>query len=201
MRAIFSGMVCNRVEAREDEDGKVAKPSNTIEPFTCLNLDIDRAAIRSLDDALDAFFDKQALEGFKIRGKSASASKQPLLQALPSVLVLHLKRFTYDQHGSHKVLRHLSFEQTLRVQRSHLADGCAGARPKAAPAYTLVAVVAHHGHTLGGGHYTCDVHVPSAGGGTSEWYHCDDNRVRKVMASDVMQRQAYVLFYERAADS
>ena len=135
-------MVCNRVEAREDEDGKVAKPSNTIEPFTCLNLDIDRAAIRSLDDALDAFFDKQSLEDFKIRGKSASASKQPLLQALPSVLVLHLKRFTYDQHGSHKVLRHLSFEQTLRVQRSHLTDGCAGARSKAAPAYTLVAVVA-----------------------------------------------------------
>ena len=35
----------------------------------------------------------------------------------------------------------------------------------------------------------------------SEWYHCDDNRVSKVKASDVMQRQAYVLFYERAADS
>ena len=31
----------------------------------------------------------------------------------------------------------------------------------------------------------------------SEWYHCDDSNVRRVPLSEVLSRQAYVLFYER----
>ena len=62
-------------------------------------------------------------------------------------------------------------------------------------------VVSHHGHTLSGGHYTCDVRVTSAGGGSADWWHCDDARVRKVAAAEVRQQQAYVLFYERIVEA
>jgi len=54
---------------------------------------------------------------------------------------------------------------------------------------------------LSGGHYTCDVRVTSAGGGSADWWHCDDARVRKVAAAEVRQQQAYVLFYERIVEA
>ena len=31
----------------------------------------------------------------------------------------------------------------------------------------------------------------------SEWFHCDDSTVHRVPLSEVLRRQAYVLFYER----
>eukprot|EP00967_Tisochrysis_lutea_P069690 scaffold91673_cov32-Tisochrysis_lutea.AAC.5 len=63
-----------------------------------------------------------------------------------------------------------------------------------------VPIVSHHGHTLTGGHYTCDVRVASAGGGNAQWWHCDDARVSRVTPADVKTRQAYVLFYERVLE-
>ena len=30
-----------------------------------------------------------------------------------------------------------------------------------------------------------------------EWFHCDDSTVHRVPLSEVLRRQAYVLFYER----
>ena len=76
------------------------------------------------------------------------------------------------------------------------------------------AVISHHGQHLGAGHYTCDVRqrlgsttaegpeAPESNSeskpeGKSEWYHCDDSNVRRVPLSEVLSRQAYVLFYER----
>ena len=76
-------------------------------------------------------------------------------------------------------------------------------------------MISHHGQHLGAGHYTCDVrrrlgsttaegpestsgsNSGSKSEGKCEWYHCDDSNVRRVPLSDVLSRQAYVLFYER----
>jgi len=199
VRAIFGGQLCTRLQS-EDAHGRAAKPSLTVEPFACLNLDVDRSSIASLEDALHSFFDHEKLEGFTVKGRSAAATRQATLQALPSVLLLHLKRFTFDMHGPHKVSRPIRFGEILRIDREHLAPGCIGARGRAQPAYQLVAVVSHHGHTLTGGHYTCDVRVASAGGGNAQWWHCDDARVSRVTPADVKTRQAYVLFYERVLE-
>mmetsp|Transcript_7490 Transcript_7490/g.24053 ORF Transcript_7490/g.24053 Transcript_7490/m.24053 type:complete len:163 (+) Transcript_7490:635-1123(+) len=145
------------------------------------------------------FFDRETLEGFTVKGLSAAASRQTTLQALPAVLVLHLKRFTFDQNGPRKVSRPIRYGEILRIHKSHLATGCVGAKGKGSPAYQLVAVVSHHGHTLTGGHYTCDVRVGS--GGAADWWHCDDTRVSRVTPADVKTRQAYVLFYERVVEA
>jgi hypothetical protein len=61
------------------------------------------------------------------------------------VLILHLKRFTFDQHGPRKVSRPIRFGETLRIHRSHLASGCVGAKGKGNPAYQLVAGARHEG--------------------------------------------------------
>ena len=73
------------------------------------------------------------------------------------------------------------------------------------------------------GHYTCDVRctpgaaanatapaasAPDAAAAAAdgaeppaaekpEWFHCDDSTVHRVPLSEVLRRQAYVLFYER----
>lgn len=60
------------------------------------------------------------------------------------------------------------------------------------PRYKLLAVVSHHGTALGGGHYTCDVRSPADG----SWWHCDDSQVQKLSLSEVLKKQAYVLFYQ-----
>ena len=52
--------------------------------------------------------------------------------------MLHLKRFTFDQHGPRKVSRPIRFGEKLKINRAHLAAGCNGVR-KASPSYQLVA--------------------------------------------------------------
>jgi len=55
--------------------------------------------------------------------------------------------------------------------------------------YSLYAVIVHSG-VLHGGHYTC--YVKRSDG---EWYFCDDASIRRVEIDEVLQAQAYMLFY------
>ena len=122
------------------------------------------------------------------------AQRQSLLLQLPAVLVLHLKRFTFDRHGPHKVSKPIRFGEALKLRSTFLAASasCCNTGRAGTPSFRLVAVVSHHGQSLGRGHYTCDVR------GQDEWCHCDDSNVRPVTVAEVLKRQAYVLFYQRA---
>ena len=88
------------------------------------------------------------------------------------------------------------FPEHLHLRAPFLAPNFVAAEPPgragAMPAYRLIGVVAHHGTTLSGGHYTCDVRAPGTEGG---WFHCDDSNVKRVPLAEVLKRQAYVLFY------
>ena len=41
------------------------------------------------------------------------AQRQYLIQHLPPILILHLKRFSHDAHGAHKLSKPLRFDETL----------------------------------------------------------------------------------------
>lgn len=56
------------------------------------------------------------------------------------------------------------------------------------PLYDLFAVVNHRGD-MGGGHYTS--FVCKAG----EWFQCDDDIISRVLPSEVLCSQGYLLFY------
>jgi ubiquitin C-terminal hydrolase len=58
--------------------------------------------------------------------------------------------------------------------------------------YSLRAVVNHHG-TLSGGHYTSFIKHNK----TNQWYLCNDSSVRRVSSKEVLNSQAYILFYEK----
>jgi hypothetical protein len=99
----------------------------------------------------------------------------------PPVLIFHLKRFKqFDigpvDSGHGKYNKHVNFKEFYSFQ---------GER------YRLNAVVCHHGYSGQYGHYTSYVRH------SETWYHCDDSHVEKVKKSEVLQVQAYVLFYSK----
>jgi ubiquitin carboxyl-terminal hydrolase 10 len=146
---------------------------------------------------------------------SSEASQQVLIEALPPVLVLHLKRFLYDTtaRGVVKIGKSVQFTPELEIplgtclsfllsqSKLRIPRGSTGvdimapaARRPAQPArYTLYGVLYHHGVSAGGGHYTLHVLHPnrdgsarSSGNSSGEaWLHIDDETVTAVRHEDV----------------
>jgi ubiquitin C-terminal hydrolase len=71
----------------------------------------------------------------------------------------------------------------------------ASRRPSGSLLYDLVSVVVHHGSAQGG-HYTAYRRVSRDSSGRSDWVHVSDEKVHAVSESDVLQSQAYMLYYE-----
>jgi len=188
-----------------------SKPSVTKEPFMCLQLEIDRPVVRELDDALRLYFEPESLEGYMLEAteQAVEAKKHFTIEALPEILVLHLKRFSYNSETFtlSKITKRITYPEELYIQSSFFAS------PTIAPTkedrmYTLSAVVTHHGVELAGGHYTCDVRRScnatsssstdsTRNNDRSSWVLCDDAKLKRESTENVMHRQAYLLFYSR----
>ena len=140
-----------------------------------------------------------------------------LIQDLPPVLVLHFKRFVYDEAagGMVKIDKHIRFTPDLEIPLGNIfsflssevltfpgPDIMVPAKPSR---YTLYGVLYHHGMTPGAGHYSVDVLHPYGDGGDGEaWMHIDNESVSKVTHEDVfswdehervVDRSAYMLVY------
>ncbi|KAI8618943.1 hypothetical protein BC830DRAFT_1207194 [Chytriomyces sp. MP71] len=188
---IFGGRTRSVVKAQGD------KERVTLEPFQSLQLDIAPDHVESIDDALLNLTVPETIKGVTSQnlGIAVDATKQTYIDVFPSVLILHLKRFVYDQScgTTRKLRKHVTFETRLKVGGNVVAPG---ARRAGQVVYTLFAVVNHHGKYAEGGHYTCDVYRNN-----EEWLRMDDESVEKVTGVDVVQeredRQAYMLFYAK----
>ncbi|KAI8808279.1 cysteine proteinase [Cladochytrium replicatum] len=173
------------------------KQSATLEPFQSLQIDIAPDQVKTIEDGLRRLTAVETLEGFtSIKGGKVDATKQTLIESLPPILILHLKRFHYDSTTgtTQKLQKHVAYSTTLKIDPeiiSPTARKDVGSNPQ----YTLFAVVNHHGKQTTGGHYTCDV----ARGSTGEWLRMDDTVIKPVPATDVLaeksDRQAYMLFF------
>ena len=131
-----------------------------------------------------------------------------LIEALPPVLVFHLKRFRYDvaAGGVIKIGKPVQISPELDIPFGMLFIFTPAklrlkisviwsfpditvptAEQPAKPAhYTLCGVLYHHGESAGGGHYTVDVLRPNGGGDAGEvWLHIDDEAVSPVRDEDV----------------
>lgn len=76
------------------------KDSITLEPYQRLQLDIEPDHVRTIEDALLNLTLPEPLPDFiSCKGLRVEAMKQVYLESFPPVLILHLKRFVFDNVG------------------------------------------------------------------------------------------------------
>lgn len=162
------------------------------------------------------------------KGKSAEialrdATMNLIVSQLPRVLVIHIKRLGRLK----KITQHIQFDSFMDmapyVDKSLLADG------KTPTCYELIAVVVHMGNKRSG-HYVAyvsrsrkrdaappkdqpheqldsdDDFDPRAEIHTSEnpsrsWYYISDTSVKRVAFEQVLQCEAYMLFYRQLPEN
>ncbi|KAJ3339476.1 FACT complex subunit spt16 [Gonapodya sp. JEL0774] len=149
---IFGGRLRSVVRAPGVKDSIVS------EPFQALQLDVTPDNVHTITDALRALTHTEHISDFQTpSGKKVDATKQTTFEALPPVLLLHLKRFAFDkQRGDvEKVVKPVHYPATLKIEPNLISPAARSALKGVS--YKLVAVVYHHGLFSAGGHYTADV--------------------------------------------
>ena len=164
------------------------KNSVTLEPYQPLQLDIGAPHVNNIIDALKGLTRPETLHGEfnSPRGPGNNATKQVTIETLPQVLILHLKRFQYDNTGgTQKIWKKVGYPLDLEIPKEvfpqHKRAGLLahGALPK----YRLIGVVYHHGKNASGGHYTVDVRRQDG----REWIRLDDTIIRRVRSEEVAE--------------
>lgn len=116
------------------------------------------------------------------------AKKQFLINKLPPILRLHLKRFRWcGRDHREKISTHVATDEVLDLQPFCTAGAKDGYK------YQLFAVVIHHGRGFGSGHYTAYTWNREA----DSWVNCNDSRMLLCQLEEVLQAQSYILFYKR----
>uniref|UniRef100_A0A8C5C474 Ubiquitin carboxyl-terminal hydrolase n=1 Tax=Gadus morhua TaxID=8049 RepID=A0A8C5C474_GADMO len=109
------------------------------------------------------------------------ATKKLDLWGLPEVLIIHLKRFSYNKFSREKLDSLVHFPL-----RKKLTNGEPPSR------YDLIAVSNHYGG-LRDGHYTSYSRNKDNG----QWYYYDDSKVTFATEDQIVTNAAYLLFYHR----
>jgi ubiquitin carboxyl-terminal hydrolase 10 len=163
------------------------KDSVTLEPYQPLQLDIGASHVNNIIDALKGLTRSEALHGdFKSpKGPNVTATKQVFIETLPPVLILHLKRFQYDNAGgTQKIWKKVGYPLELEIPKEVFPRQKRGVYAHSGlPKYRLSAVVYHHGQNASGGHYTVDVRRQDG----REWIRLDDTVIRRVRSEEVAE--------------
>ncbi|XP_013774560.2 ubiquitin carboxyl-terminal hydrolase 36-like isoform X2 [Limulus polyphemus] len=161
--------------------------SNTYDHFMDIIVDIKN--IHSLEKALEKFVQPELLQNDnayrcpKCKMK-VSAQKRFTVHRAPNVATFQFRRFHYNQMLGGKITKHVIYPEKLNL-RPYMSD------TKGVPViYRLNAVLVHMGSSCNSGHYFC--YVRNSNG---LWYIMDDARVQQVSLNQVLNQQAYVLFY------
>ena len=165
-----------------------AKTSVTLEPYQPLQLDIGSPQVSNIVDALKNLTRSEILHGDfnSPRGPGVAATKQVFIETLPPVLILHLKRFQYDNTGgTQKIWKKVGYPLELEIPKEVFPQHKRGAylAHGGLPKYRLIGVVYHHGKNASGGHYTVDVRRQDG----REWIRLDDTIIRRVRSDDVAE--------------
>ncbi|XP_007168801.2 ubiquitin carboxyl-terminal hydrolase 4 isoform X4 [Balaenoptera acutorostrata] len=122
--------------------------------------------------------------------KHQQATKKFDLWSLPKILVVHLKRFSYNRYWRDKLDTVVEFPVRALNMSEFVCD--LSARPYV---YDLIAVSNHYG-AMGVGHYTAYAKNKLNG----KWYYFDDSSVSLASEDQIVTKAAYVLFYQRRDD-
>ncbi|KAL9543907.1 hypothetical protein MBANPS3_007891 [Mucor bainieri] len=184
-----------------------AKDSINLEPYQSLPLDIQPDNVHSIEDAIANMTLPETMHDYTSpKGIKVDATKQVYLEGLPPVLILHMKRFVFDNVGGvQKLSKRVNYGAKLTIDPEWMVPA---SRPTEPITYQLFGCVYHHGTSAGGGHYTCDIKRRN-----NEWLHIDDTTITSVSEQDVLVTEdntrtsekihagqtAYILFYVRSS--
>jgi len=166
------------------------------EPFMYLSLPVNDEC-KSLDDCIDLYVEQETLVGTdqwyceKCK-KHVDSTKKTDLWILPPILIVHLKRFKYDDYGKagSKNDQPISYPVSQWDLKHHVKSE-KGVYPK----FDLYAVSNHMGG-LGSGHYKAS----TLNRFDELWYEFNDSEYKAMPESihDDYAKSAYVLFYNRS---
>ncbi|XP_008830024.1 ubiquitin carboxyl-terminal hydrolase 8 [Nannospalax galili] len=175
------------------------KKSRTFEAFMYLSLPLASTSKCTLQDCLRLFSKEEKLTDNNrfycshCRTRRDSLKKIEIWK-LPPVLLVHLKRFSYDGRWKQKLQTSVDFP----LESLDLSQYVIGPKNNLKK-YNLFSVSNHYGG-LDGGHYTA--YCKNAA--RQRWFKFDDHEVSDISVSSVKSSAAYILFYTslgpRAAD-
>lgn len=168
------------------------------EPFMYLTLPISDSC-QALQDCLELYLKVDILDAenqwyCEKCKEHVDATRKIDIWIVPPILIIHLKRFKYDDFGQRGSKNNQTLEYPMEqwdLSKFVLGQG------NDVPRYDMYAVSNHLGG-LGGGHYTafCKNRF------NEEWYEYNDSTCRMLEDTSVVERNstAYLLFYNRSSD-
>lgn len=165
------------------------------EPFMYLSLPIS-STCQTLGDCLDLYLAEEKLVGINQWycskcGEHRDATKLTELWILPPILIVHLKRFHFQENG---IIGSKNDAQIFYPIGGWDLSQHVRSKGSEYPLYDLYAVSNHVGY-LGSGHYT----AYALNRFTEQWHEFNDSQCRLIDESELERNQssAYVLFYNR----
>lgn len=162
------------------------KESVTYNAYQNLSLAIDDPSIKTVIDALKYFHRSEPITSKNAQGVEVNGTKQTLIETLPPILIMHLKRFYVnggEAEKTWKVVRYpLEFEMPQEILSRQTRNRLlAGGRDL--PRYKLTGVVYHHGASVTSGHYTVDALRQDG----QEWLRFDDTIITRISGDAVAE--------------
>ncbi|CAF0787656.1 unnamed protein product [Rotaria sp. Silwood1] len=155
----------------------------------------DRSFINpSLNSLLANFFHEEPLRGdyfcSKCLALKPARQKADFVLPLPPVLIIQLKRFTYDPYSNTKVDTYIDFPLRDLDLRPYIIQNN-DQKTNILTLYDLVAVSNHSG-SLASGHYT----TYTRNDRNKKWYSFNDEIIREILDEcDIVTKNAYILVY------
>ena len=199
--SMFQGEIINTIEG-----STVKFHSESSDKFTVFPVEVQNSS--NISESFDKFLLPDMLTGdnqYKADGiGKIDATQTHRIKEAPEVLIIQLKRFTYDlrKETRHKIGTKFVFPQTLDI------SSIASQTTQPGKQYALSGIILHSG-TAQNGHYTTYTKTPDG-----QWYNFNDDKVTEyhgsvindASGSDGMTREsawtsgrasAYVLVYKQ----
>uniref|UniRef100_A0A3P8W1L6 Ubiquitin carboxyl-terminal hydrolase 8 n=1 Tax=Cynoglossus semilaevis TaxID=244447 RepID=A0A3P8W1L6_CYNSE len=166
------------------------RKSRTFETFMYLSLPLASTSKCSLQDCLRLFSKEEKLtDNNKVFCRHCKAhrdsTKKLEIWKVPPILLVHLKRFSYEGRWKQKLQTYVDFP----LDSLDLSQYVIGPK-NSLKRYGLYSVSNHYGG-LDGGHYTAYCKNAMK----QRWYKFDDHEVWEISTSSVKSSAAYILFY------
>lgn len=183
--------VCGRESIKFDVFSTISLPLSQEKGSTTINL----------EDCIEKFMEGEQLDDLNAWycpscKKHVCALKMIALWSVPDVLILHLKRFTFENCSIRNEVVRSKIEDKIKfpIENLDMRRHVLGPIDKdAPPVYTLFGVSEHTGPTANSGHYTATVRNSKDG----RWYRYNDAHVGETTGDAAITGGAYLLFYRR----